>query len=87
MDGTCHAARRPCAPVRGTSRLKLTFGPRAGFAAAQDDSTCERFQMLANPRQLFPAEHVHHAVAADAALQDHRAAGSLFHFTDANRPL
>ena len=35
-------------------------------------------QRSANPGQLFPTQHVYHAVAADAALQHYRAAWILF---------
>src|SRR5579863_858765 len=45
------------------------------------------FRGLTDSRQLFPAQHVHDAVAADAALQDYRAAGALFHSADSNGSL
>src|SRR5208337_758160 len=38
----------------------------------------------ADSRQLFPAQHVHHPIAADAALQNDGAAGALFHFSYAD---
>ena len=38
--------------------------------------------MSADSRQLLAAQHVDDAVAADAALQDDCAAGSLFYFAD-----
>jgi len=41
----------------------------------------------ADPRQLFSAQHVYDPVAADAALQHDRAAGSLFHIAHANGSL
>ena len=38
----------------------------------------------ADSRQLFAAQHVDHAVAADAALEDYRAAGAVFNAADAD---
>ena len=38
----------------------------------------------ANARELFPAQHIDDAAAADAALQHDEAAGSLFYFSDAD---
>jgi hypothetical protein len=37
---------------------------------------------LADSRQLLPAQHVHDAVAADSALQDHRAAWLCVYVSD-----
>src|SRR5262249_511115 len=41
----------------------------------------------ANSRQLFPAQHVHDSIPADAALQDDGATGSRFNSADAHSSL
>ena len=39
---------------------------------------------LADPRQLFAAQHVHDSIPTDSALQDDRPGGAFFYFADAN---
>ena len=49
-----------------------------------DNSHFGQLNGSADPRQLFAAEHVDNAVAADAALQDYRARGTPFNFAHSN---
>ena len=82
--------KTPCHSERSEEPMLLAGGAEmhGSFAArdtVQDDSAVVAADALANSRQLLSAQHVDDAIAADAALQHHRATGSLLHFPDPNR--